>query len=351
MLPYIMLPLFLIMNQMIFSYKRFKRLSEKSKKISFFLIFIFSALRFDVGWDYKNYAMIIESLPAGFTNRLEFFNRVLIRISRDLEFTQFYFIVTSFIIVYFVYKRIKNEQEFFFESFLIFVLFNLFYLSSLGIIRQFCAVSIVFWGSLYLEKSKTKFLIIVFIASLFHNTALIATIFIFIRMIRVNKIVLAISAILPFAMSIILRIIVYEFFPRYGHYLSGEVYGGGVRTSYLAICIFLILLIFKKRITFLNKENEVLYSYVLAGVILFTSISGLGQIASRLSMYFFIFLTLLIPKLLLCFERKSVFIIRALLYLFLFTTYIYTLNLGKYNIKDQFLPYRIFLDKSYSDYK
>ena len=63
----------------------------------FILIFLFCALRFDVGYDYSMYYELIDGNIKYYTaqiNRIEYIPRQLILFSRFIGFYQFFFILT-----------------------------------------------------------------------------------------------------------------------------------------------------------------------------------------------------------------------------------------------------------------
>ena len=93
---------------------------------AFILIFIFCALRFDVGYDYSMYYELIGGNIKWYTaqiNRIEFLSRQLILFSSFIGFIQFFFILSSFVIIYFYYKTIKENSLDRWLSTLVFVCF------------------------------------------------------------------------------------------------------------------------------------------------------------------------------------------------------------------------------------
>src|SRR5690606_36996983 len=136
-------------------------------------VFLFSALRFDVGYDYEMYYSLIKGdikFLEDQLNRLQFLSRKLITFSHDIDFSQLFFIVSSFLIIYLTYKTIKTHSTDFIISTLVFISFPIFFLNSLSIVRQYIAVSVIFYSYRFIKtRNLYYFVTYVFIASLFHK--------------------------------------------------------------------------------------------------------------------------------------------------------------------------------------
>ena len=75
---------------------------------AFILIFIFCALRFDVGYDYEMYHMLIDGDIKYYTakiNRIEYLPRQLILFSRFIGFYQFFSLCHLLLLFIFIIKQ------------------------------------------------------------------------------------------------------------------------------------------------------------------------------------------------------------------------------------------------------
>src|SRR5690606_24008100 len=82
----------------------------------------------------------------------------------------------------------KKHSRDYFLSALCFVGFPMFFLESLNIVRQFVAISIIFYSITYIhEKKFTKFLTCVLLACMFHVTAFVAVIMYAVNLPFVNR--------------------------------------------------------------------------------------------------------------------------------------------------------------------
>ena len=232
------------------------------KKIVFSLIFLFSALRFDVGWDYERYHRLIEKNIKFYDSqfeRFEFLNRVLINISQYLDFTQLYFIVTSFIIISSFYKVFKKYSADFTISTLLFLSLPIFFFNSLSIIRQFVAVSIIFYGFSFIRnRNFYKFLFTIFVASMFHKSAVIGIVLYFLYNRKGHVYFFLVIYVLGFFSSELIYWLVENLLPQYLKYLDKSIGEGGDKVLLLFQIIgFFILFLIKK--LKLNKRDNSFY--------------------------------------------------------------------------------------------
>lgn len=138
--------------------------------VAFLIVFIPSAVRYDVGTDYLSYIAIYENEEG--LNKYEltepafyFLNRLL----RALEVRPQWLIATcAFVytaVVFFAYPRRGAWL-------LHFLFFSILWYFSFNGVRQAIALSFCFYGMLcYLEKKYLKFFLLVIVGSLFHNSA------------------------------------------------------------------------------------------------------------------------------------------------------------------------------------
>lgn len=319
----------------------------------FFILFITSAIRFDVGYDYMLYYDILNSDYDQFINeteRMEPLNILLFKISRIIGFNQFYFIITSAIIFFSLYKVVTKFSKNISLSILLFMSLPIFYFNSFSIIRQFVAVSIVFYASTFIfDKKFLQYYMFVLIAFLFHKSALIGIILPlifhykgnFLRIIYVILFLLSIFGenIITYFASILLS----DYY--YNAYILRKLGTGGDKMLYIfqIISFFLLFIPYKKM-----EEKSITYmNAFFVGIFIWGALSPFGHAGVRGALYFTIFIILLIPELVESFNYRK--IKRQIVYLITFTFYLLTLWLGINNPhKDPNIPYRIsfFTDKT-----
>lgn len=156
---YILL-IFFILNFMSFLYRRKEIIFFDNKKIDIFyylfiiIIFVFSAFRYNVGWDYEQYYWtIVYNLDTNIVSRGELLTIGLVELSRNLGIANIYFFLNSFLTIFLVALVIDNYSKDKWMSILVFIAFPLFFLNSLSVIRFFSALAIVFFfNKIYKRK-------------------------------------------------------------------------------------------------------------------------------------------------------------------------------------------------------
>ncbi|MEE0726752.1 MAG: EpsG family protein, partial [Clostridium saudiense] len=177
-----------------------------------------------------------------------------------LIFSTSFFI--NFSVARFIYKNSENIPF----STVLYILCNFFF-SYMNIMRQAIAIAIILWGYEYLKKNKyIRFCIFVMIASLFHGSAILALIFIFLKKFEYNKYFIGIV----FCVSIIsilfgknLFMLFASISPRLFNYVGGNFDKENYVAALLNFIVYLVSYIFgficlKKSSDYIfkNKENK-----------------------------------------------------------------------------------------------
>lgn len=265
-----------------------------------------------------------------------FFNKIVSLIYTDF---QFFLAVTAFVILgtigYVIYKYSSNI----YLSCLVFCTFGLYHFFFSGL-RQGVAVSLSFLSYYFLDREKyLHFIILVLLASTFHNSALVFLIAYPLSKIKISPIkgllfLGCLFCIIPFLSTIISFTTSLIFPGKYQHYENE----GGAITMFLVYSLLYILS--------LSIETERVVK--IRGFILFAVLGqSLGVISStsmtRIAFYFSIFFVLLIPDLVNIFSGKQFKILGTFLVSLLFVLFFY------FTTKDGYLdviPYYFFWEKS-----
>lgn len=169
--------------------------------------------------------------------------------------------------------------------------------------RQNIAVGIVLLAYLMVKKKKPlRFLLLVFIASLFHSSAWIALLLYPAYHVRIRKKLLPIIGVLMMVIFVFRRQIFTSLLviasDKYVN-LYGTVTETGAFTLLILYILFSIFIFVVTNVNTRDQETNGLYNYMLiaTAIQMFTSIAhGVG----RLNMYFIIFIPMLIPKVIEC---------------------------------------------------
>lgn len=156
--------------------------SKKAKKrhnlaafISALPLGLISAFRWDVGTDFYAYRMAFESIARGrnygFEPLFVTISSFAIKIWGNIQGAFFLFaFLTIFLITKFILQNSNNPKL----SFTLFFLLG-FYFSSMNIIRQYVALSVILFSVKYAyRKNWIKFSLLCLIAAGFHSSAIIA---------------------------------------------------------------------------------------------------------------------------------------------------------------------------------
>ena len=209
--------------------------------------------------------------------------------------TGFLFVVA--IITYVpVFVTIKKYSKMPYISILCYFAFGMFSYS-LGVFRQMIAISILLCGWSFVKDRKLiKYLLTVFLASLFHTTALIAIALYVLYGIGWKKIILAVigieAVLVMFGRPIIMLAI--NMFPKYAGYIDGKYDQQG--GTYLML-ILLNLILFACVIGGeLNKDHD---DMSICALILACCLQAIGYsmaIFGRIVPYFSIYIILAVPN-------------------------------------------------------
>lgn len=334
MYPYFIFYLTLILCLVLFYTKDIRK--KYIAFISSFIIILFAAIRYDVGWDYNVYERILNIYKATgviIYERDELFSNWLYTFSINTNIYLF-FVITSILTYGLVCITLYKYSKDYMVSVLLFVIFPLFYLNSFSVIRNFLAVAITFYGIKYiLEKKLLRYIITIVLASMFHKSALIALIGILPLLINITPIVSIITMLfllllkpLIYTIMTTLNLGVYNLYINTGTSTNGQ-------TAFLllaGIYTLVILRIFKEKDQSFNK-----YFFLFSiGISIFVLFWGMGELSHRLSLYFTIYVLLLIP-----------YVVRSKLTLLLYVTacsilFLYIIVTYGNMMQSDFVPYK-----------
>lgn len=245
---------------------------------------------------------------------MEFLYNLLVYIAQkmtgNIQYLYFFFevVILGFTLGACYHERDKVPMHYSYGFFLL-----LYYNRSLNMVRQTLALSVVLYAFHFIrEKKLFKYLLFVYIASLFHSTAIFAVIaYPLSRFISGKNGALYKFFILGFSImfllgyqEIIMLLIKQQILPaKYIYYTNSE----GVFViliEFFRKFVFLVLFfLFSKSLKRLNKENSIFIFYMALDFVLYC-ISFKATYAQRISYYFGYFDIFLIPQLILCTNGK-----------------------------------------------
>lgn len=272
--------------------------------LTFIVLFLLGSIRYNVGTDFPQYysyfmngSFNLEVFEPGY----ELLNKVVYRISNN---PQSIIIVTTLIILTLTFLAIKNYSTNIAMSTFLFV-FGFFYFDSLNVIRQYIAVMMIFFGFKYVYEKKYLFIFNVLLASLFHYSALFSLVMLFTKKIKIKKqhVISVYSIILIFnifseeLMNLIFIIISnIPFLSKYVTYQ--EVFTSNLESmpyDFLVFSIILMLSCFVSEKTFQRYKYFNLYQNNILITVLLKGLALNYKFFDRISIYFSIYLILILP--------------------------------------------------------
>lgn len=284
-------------------------------------IILFAGLRGDFTSDYKNYALIYDSLEnrgwrdillngSGQEMGFTLFTKLFTYFNAE---TMYIFILSAITIILFAISLRKYSRAFWL-SILFFVAFGSYY-TSFNIIRNIFAGAISFIGVRYIiSREPIKYMACILCAMLFHTTAFIMLPMYFVLNIHVTKkncLLFGALGIIGFVTLPAIINVVRNVIPRYAVY-ADNAYGMSaasignivVPITMLFLVVLSYFLVDKNKFSFNYIENRVLINGFIMYVIF--SLFGLKiYLLLRLSDYFSPFVWVLLPNLIVNYKLKD----------------------------------------------
>ena len=328
--------------------------TKKTNDIVFFVLFVFSAVRYDVGFDFMAYSELIQEGEGFNLIRIEPIERLLIMISHNYC-PQFIFMVNSFVIVYFTKWALERKSVNVSISTMAFLCFPLMFTNSFSIIRFWSALAIVFYAStLISDKKYIKFFFLVVLAMGFHKASIIAILYIPLYLVEIPlsiNIALLVGSFVggEFVLTKLLEGVLPDalFADQVMRYATHEGSDGLSKIPYLYLIIDVYFLLKSSRLRIICKESYCWITIYNIGVSLIFLLSFQTTLATRLCRPFLIYFLFLIPWLI-GYKTKQVKIKNSKLRLQVFNIvclilFIYLLSIHNESLgRSQYLPYQVF---------
>ena len=269
--------------------------------------FVVSAFRYDLGTDYtRRYVLDYNRTLQGVdVQNLEILFKGIMKFC--MIFTEdpyLMFGITSAIIVGFILGTSFTKSQDKILSVCIFLLGGFFF-DSLNIMRQYMAMSLIFFGYQFLLKSKRWYIVyiaIVIIATLIHSSAIIMLILVLLN----KKMLVSWKWVLPVCVIIVLLnenlMNILEFFiqnTRFSVYLTGKLAQG--EFSYLFVAENLIIYLMMMYVYSKNKKidniqtQDILFLNIQALALIVMVLGSAHMLFIRTALYFSIFQVISLP--------------------------------------------------------
>ena len=324
--------------------------------LSFFVIFVFSALRDGIGFDYYSY--LYSCMPGSYSGeRFEIIPRYFVHLSQN-TFPYLFFILSSLFISLFNYLAIRNGGVYYFAEIIFYIGFPFLFFNQLGIVRQAMASAVVFYA-LTLDKDARlvlfKKLALIILAFSCHHSAIIA-ILMLVPWQKVSYKVLWIMLFSSFFLglfisSMAIEIVEMDFLDeetsaRALKYLNRTGIGEGNLVKYLIYFTSIVALLLYKKLVSLRQTNAYYIGILVLGTSIFALFDYNMSIAKRFCMFFFSVSIFIVPQVIRYLKISKVLYYSVCVMLFAVNIYVGRLNI-RYEDKtgeSASYPYRTYLD-------
>lgn len=302
MLVYILILFFIFLCVMI----ECSRVRFRNKILFFyfvlFLLLLMSAIRYDVGVDYINYAELYRE-SSTLNNRIKetgfaLFFYIFNRIGFSYEF---FIILFSFLTIFFLTKFIKKSSPYVFLSILIFYTFGQYYFNTFNAIRQTLAAYIFLYSLRLIEERRIKlyFLICIITTYFIHTSFLVLLPMYFVLRYSYSWMMKSIIlVVLLLSSGIIVHLINMTFYSIYLEFT--DFFSEVSATTYFLLALSILFFVFDFSFKNKNQMEIILYninfiSLVLLSLIYLFNGTSVVMPLSRISYYFTPVYIVLIP--------------------------------------------------------
>lgn len=312
--------------------------------IPFILLFLVSAIRFDVGTDFKDTYVYTFNLVLNKSQNIRFdflplwLDKILVFLHANV---QWFFIITSFVMNWYIFRSIMTQSNNKMLSYYIYICGTLYFFSMNGI-RQSIVIGIFYYTFRFIQEKKLgKYLIYNLIGCLIHSSAILFLPLYFILNKKIKSSLKIISLIvISGSMAIILPIISNILLQtKHAMYITNGAYSALENINLSTVLNFLIFLIYEFVID-QDPKDRIYANCHYIGVISSLFLTSL-PLTMRIFMAFRYVEFLSIPNLIekLRIGKTSKKIIMALVIVFYFIYFIHGVYLENGN---GVLPYKTF---------
>ncbi|SFW21623.1 EpsG family protein [Ruminococcus flavefaciens] len=234
----------------------------------FVMCFVAGFRNINVGRDTAEYVKIFNISYNGLTfNKDPGFSllcRILMHICNHYSFLLLFFSLIIYGFTLFRFWELRDKSDFCIS---VFSFYSFYYFESLNIMRQFCAIAIVFWGTRFITKRKYLFFIIsVIIATLFfHKSAIIGGLYLVMELFSWKDLKKIQRYFLVVIISIsgigFLTLNVAEYTKQYDHYFDVKESNVGMRIPMLLFAFFLSIILYRQYKYPLSRYGKYIHNY------------------------------------------------------------------------------------------
>lgn len=275
------------------------------------ILILVAGLRYRVGTDYMNYALGYENIKRTVWASIKAFDEpgykiVTILASKIYDDYAVMFFTLSLFTIGINIKVIAKYSDDFFFAIMLYVLIGAWH-GSFNAVRQYAAGAILFAGHRYIfERKFWKFLLVVFVAFLFHRTAIVFLPIYFLARDSINTksivLILISTVVMTYGMDYVFQIMSYF----KGTDQTAYAYMTTAVNPFRILVAFApVFLVFFVPNDFRNNPENAFYFNMLIINAAFMLVTSSSAYLARVGIYTDIYATIAFPKLIKAFNRKS----------------------------------------------
>lgn len=327
--------------------------NKTNSAIIYWVLLLFTVLRYDVGWDYTMY---VGDIKGNALERYEFLSKQIFTLTHVINFFPIAFIIFGFLILYLTKKVIDKYSINTLVSWAVFYSYPQFFFASLSTLRQSLAATLIFYSYRFCyEKKIVPFLICILAASLFHSSGIIGLLLYPLVHLKLSRNLNVIIFVISFFMTEIIKNFIFPFIAsqNFNDQVKFYIEMNAKAPTLLPFVIYVITafnLIFYKKLVNLNPDNKVYIFLTTTGAVIYNILLFEPNSALRISSFFLIFWVFIFPYYGLLINRRLHKLNTAFLILFwIFISFsflaIYIVNYDEKVIeKISFLPYKFWFN-------
>lgn len=262
---------------------------------AFWVISVFSGIRYGIGYDYFSY---YESMQDP-NYETEVIPKFFMSIGRETHYSIFYILTSCFINFFFIRGMCIRKCPF--ETVYFYLGYPLLFVIGLSTIRQHMAVSVIFYLICLHSINKTKIILLIMLAYLCHRSSLICLLLLF----PIERFLSKKSLLCLFFSSFILGEVVVNYLlsfstdftllAKFLGFLGEDMAGGQIKKIVVYFTIIVVILNYNK--LYSNGVDKRYLNYTIVGGCLFALFSTNTHVAERFCVFFLSSILLFVVKL------------------------------------------------------
>lgn len=342
------------------SYKA-SRNTKELRTLCLLIVVIFASIRYGIGSDYSMYYDLASFYGYTGQREVEYIPSLLLLLASKTNPLLFFFCTSLFIyssIIYCISKSVDNKNKLgFLLNFFFFITFPYFFFTSLSIIRQYMAFSMIF--IIIVKRERIKFfcsIMLLAIACLCHTSAIIG-ILVLLPFQKLSRTALACCILLSFVvnqMAVNFIMSINSDLPfvnlAKGYIALADTYKGGRFIKLLVLGYSLLALLFYNNLKEKNRVNSYYISLTCIGCCFQFLLDVSPHMAVRICTLFFLSGIMYFNDLIQASRMKKITVLMVLL--LLFSMYVYTQHItdpvrlsGEPKTYSSAYPYRTIFSK------